>query len=65
MIIYFNQQPMELPEQTTLAQALTQAVVAPPFAVAVNLQFVPRGQYAAIALRAHDKIDVVQPIVGG
>jgi sulfur carrier protein len=39
--------------------------IQPPFAAAVNLQFVPRGQYAQHALRDHDKIELISPITGG
>ena len=37
----------------------------PPFAVAVNGEFVARGQHAVRALQAGDKVDVVQPVAGG
>jgi sulfur carrier protein len=37
----------------------------PPFAVAINLQFVPKTQYAHTALNAGDQIEVISPITGG
>ena len=37
----------------------------PPFAVAVNGQFVAQGEYARLSLKEGDVIDVVSPIQGG
>lgn len=65
MDIQVNQKPLSLPEQATLADALSAFGARPPFAVAVNGEFVARGQHAARALRTGDKIDVVHPVAGG
>ncbi len=65
MQVLVNQIPRELPEGSTLAQALDAGGFQPPFAVAVNLQFVPKTQYTAIALKAGDQIEVISPITGG
>ncbi len=65
MQILINQIPREWPEGTTLAQALQVMAFAPPFAVAINLQFVPKTQYAHTALNAGDQIEVISPITGG
>jgi sulfur carrier protein len=65
MQIFINQIPREWPEGTTLAQALQTMAFAPPFAVAINLQFVPKTQYAHTALNAGDQIEVISPITGG
>jgi sulfur carrier protein len=54
-----------LPEAATLADAVTAAAIAPPFAAAVNGQFVPRTRHAATSLAAGDQIDLVQPVTGG
>ena len=35
------------------------------FACAVNNRFVPRPQWPAQVLQAHDKVDVITPIAGG
>ena len=63
--VLINQAPHTLPQGATLADAVALAGVQPPFAAAVNLQFVPRGQYAAHALTNHDKIELISPITGG
>jgi sulfur carrier protein len=39
--------------------------VTPPFAAAVNLQFVPRSQYATHLLSANDQVELIAPITGG
>jgi sulfur carrier protein len=63
--VLINQAPHTLPQGATLADAVAQAGIQPPFAAAVNLQFVPRGQYAQHALTHHDKIELISPIIGG
>ncbi len=63
--VLINQQPRQLPAGATLADAVAQAGVRPPFAAAVNLEFVPRGQYAARLLQEHDRIELIAPITGG
>lgn len=65
MQILLNGQPLELPDAATLADAVTAADIAPPFAAAVNGQFVPRASHAARSLNAGDQIDLVQPVTGG
>lgn len=63
--VLINHNPITLPPDTTLAQALQLISAQPPFAVAVNLQFIPRSAYDTTCLKAGDAIEVVQPITGG
>ena len=63
--VLINQAPHTLAQGATLADAVALAGVQPPFAAAVNLQFVPRGQYAQHTLADHDKIELISPITGG
>jgi sulfur carrier protein len=63
--VLINQAQHTLPQGATLADAIAIAGIQPPFAAAVNLQFVPRGQYAQHALANHDKIELISPITGG
>lgn len=65
MDIQVNQTPLSLREQATLAEALSLFGARPPFAVAVNGEFVARGQHAARTLHPGDKVDVVHPVAGG
>lgn len=63
--VLINQAPHTLPQGATLADAVTLAGIQPPFAAAVNLQFVPRGQYAQHELKQDDHIELIAPITGG
>lgn len=36
-----------------------------PFAVSINLKFIPKSRYSEIQLQEGDKIEIVQPVVGG
>ncbi len=63
--VLINQAPHTLPQNATLADAVAVAGIQPPFAAAVNLQFVPRGEYAQHTLANHDKIELISPITGG
>lgn len=65
MNILLNQQPLVLAEGASLADALALQALRPPYAVAVNTQFVPRAQYAARPLHEGDRVEVVSPVTGG
>lgn len=65
MDIQINETALSLPEQSTLADALSLFGARPPFAVAVNGEFVARGQHTVRTLQAGDKVDVVHPVAGG
>ncbi|ALS59406.1 MULTISPECIES: sulfur carrier protein ThiS [Pandoraea] len=65
MDIQINQQTLSVADAATLAEALAAYGAKPPFAAAVNGQFVPKTQYAARQLVQGDKVDVVQPVAGG
>ncbi len=65
MTILINQVAHQLPVQATLLDAITAAGVTPPFAAAVNLQFVPRTAHASHVLQPHDQVELIAPITGG
>lgn len=65
MNVLINQEPRELPGGATVADALSVSEPPAVFAVAVNLQFVPRGSYAQHALAEGDRIEIIAPITGG
>ena len=65
MQIFVNRIPHDIDAAATLADALTLANARPPFAAAVNLQFVPKTRYAATLLQAGDEIEILAPIPGG
>jgi sulfur carrier protein len=62
---HINQQSVELPANATVADAVAQWQAKPPFAVAVNTGFVPRGRYAAHALAEGDQVEIIAPVTGG
>lgn len=61
-----NNKNVELPKDCSVENALLQWGYNPTgIAVAINGDFVPRGNYAQHLLQADDVIDVVAPIQGG
>ena len=65
MNVFINQLPHEMAEGATLADAVTLLQARPPFAAAVNLQFIPNTQYEQRVLHANDRIDIIAPVTGG
>lgn len=69
MKVLINNAEHELPEGAMLAHAVDAAVAAlqlqPPFAAAVNQQFVPRTRYALQPLAENDRIEIISPVTGG
>lgn len=63
--IFINQQSHQLTPEATVAQALALCQAQPPFAVAVNTQFIPKSQYASHILHDQDHMDVISPVTGG
>lgn len=63
--VWINQQPHELPAGATLLDAVNHIQLQPPFAAAVNMQFVPRTHYGAHVLHDQDHIELISPITGG
>lgn len=65
MNVFINQVPHDLQTDATLADAIALLQTRPPFAAAVNLQFVPNTQYAQKLLQSGDRIDIISPVTGG
>ena len=65
MDILINQRPFDVADGACVAEALQAFGATPPFAVALNGQFVARSRYALQALSPNDRLDVVQPVTGG
>jgi len=65
MKVFINKNQHELPEGATLADAIAAIQAKPPFAAAVNTQFVPNAQYPQHPLQAEDRIDIIFPVTGG
>ena len=65
MRILVNQIEYDLPHGSSISHVLPLIEAKPPFAVAVNLVFVPKTQYTAHALQENDQIEVISPVTGG
>ena len=65
MRIIVNQIEYELPQQSVISDALSLFEAKPPFAVAVNMNFVPKTQYDQFSLNENDQIEVITPVTGG
>jgi len=63
--VHINRAPHALPVGATLSDAISWVGIRPPFAAAVNLQFVPRPQYPLHVLQNGDQIELIAPITGG
>ena len=63
--VHINGNPFDLPAPATLADAIAQLRLKPPFAAAVNLQFVPNTQYHHTRLSEADQVDLIAPVTGG
>ena len=66
MNILINDTPQTLPPQAPRWPTRSPLIQAtPPFAAAVNRQFVPRSNYASHVLQPDDRIEVIRPVTGG
>jgi sulfur carrier protein len=54
-----------LPSKSMVCDALALINAKPPYAVAVNLNFVPKTKHADFALNENDQIEVIAPVTGG
>ncbi|MFM1818198.1 MAG: hypothetical protein RL364_1058 [Pseudomonadota bacterium] len=65
LTVTLNANSLRLPAGASLADAVKVSGVTPPFAAAVNLEFVPKSQYATHLLNSGDRIELISPITGG
>lgn len=65
MRVTVNQIEYEVPNQCMVSDALALINPKAPYAVAVNLQFVPKTKHAQFALNENDQIEVIAPVTGG
>lgn len=63
--ITINNEIYELPTPASVADAIAIRNPKQPFAVAVNLEFIPNNQYQSTGLKANDRIEIISPITGG
>jgi sulfur carrier protein len=66
MRIFFNGEPHDIAENTTVAALLRQFQLQPRYvAVEVNLQLVPRDRHDQHVLHSEDRLEVVTLVGGG
>ena len=65
MRVIVNQVAYELPSKSMVSDALTLIEAKPPYAVAINYQFVPKTKHAEEILREGDEMEVITPVTGG
>jgi sulfur carrier protein len=66
MLIVLNGDRRELPDDSTLSDLLAMLDIQNRrFAVEINEELIPRGEHAGHALRAGDRVEIVQAIGGG
>ena len=65
MRIMVNQVPQEVPDNSTIDDVLLLIDAKPPFAVAINYEFVPKAKHADELLREGDEMEVITPVTGG
>ncbi|HXE20820.1 MAG TPA: sulfur carrier protein ThiS [Rhodoferax sp.] len=65
MKITLNKTTHEVQPGATLADAIALLQPQAPYAVAVNMQFVPNTRYAQTPLQPDDDIEVIFPVTGG
>ena len=65
MRIIVNQIEYDLPSKSLISDALALIDAKPPYAVAVNLNFVPKTKHAEFVLMVNDQIEVIAPVTGG
>ena len=65
MRVIVNQQVRELAPASKVSDLLTVLDAKPPYAVAVNLQVVPKSQHAEYVLHDNDSVEIISPVTGG
>lgn len=56
---------VHITEQQNLAKVIEEFGAKPPFALALNGDFVAKSDYANVTLNEQDQLDIVSPIFGG
>ena len=65
MRVLVNQNPHELAPASKVSDLLALIAAKPPYAVAVNLQFLPKSQHADYVLQENDAVEIISPVTGG
>ncbi len=63
--VEINQQTFSIASKSSVLQAAELFGALPPYAIALNSEFVSQADYASTDLNEGDKLDIVSPIHGG
>jgi sulfur carrier protein len=65
MRLIVNQIEREVPVNSSIDDVLQLIDAKPPYAVAINYEFVPKIKHAEAILQEGDEIEVIAPVTGG
>jgi sulfur carrier protein len=65
MRVIVNQIAREVPENSNIDDVLALIDAKPPYAVAINYEFVPKTRHAETILCEGDEMEVIAPVTGG
>ncbi|CAM3673307.1 sulfur carrier protein ThiS [Polynucleobacter antarcticus] len=65
MRVIVNQIEQQVAEKSSISDVLSLIEAKIPYAVAVNLQFVPKTMHAHHLLNEGDQLEVIAPVTGG
>ena len=65
MRVVVNQVEHEVPSHSMISDVLSLIDAQPPYAVAVNMNFVPKLDHDKHLLYENDEIEIITPVTGG
>jgi len=65
MRLVVNQIERDVPDNSSIVDVLLLIEAVPPYAVAINYEFVPKAKHAEAILHEGDEIEVIAPVTGG
>ncbi|MBD3654590.1 sulfur carrier protein ThiS [Kangiella sp.] len=65
MQLIVNDETIEIPKPMSIAEFIDWFKQQGNFAIAVNMEFVPRSLYAETMLKDSDRVEIVLPMQGG
>lgn len=65
MRLIVNQIERDVPENSSIDDVLLLIDATPPYAVAINYEFVPKTKHAEAILQEGDEMEVIAPVTGG
>ena len=65
MRVIVNHTEYEVPQDSKVSDILALIDAKAPYAVAVNLTFIPKALHDQHTLQAEDRVEVIAPVTGG